>query len=81
MKTAKMTPKQKNDHYGKLNERMDVRYEQIAKLGFKQINMGEFNAFSRKHPAFPNRTQTVPAAVLLYADEIVWADKIADWTR
>lgn len=76
-----MSPKQKSNHYRKLNERMDARYEQIAKLGFKQINMGEFNVFSRRDPVFPNRTQTVPAAVLLYADDIVWADKVADWTR
>lgn len=82
MNPAKMTPKQKNDHYGKLNERFDVRCDKLVKIGFKQESFTnrEFGIsitiFTRKAWWVSGGVQTITAQIIMHADELVWADQM-----
>jgi hypothetical protein len=77
MNPAKMTPKQKNAHYGKLNERFDARCGELAKL--EPIKDYGTSVFIRRDPVFRLRNQSVPAATVMYADDLVWADHLQEF--
>jgi hypothetical protein len=87
MKTAKMTPKQKNDHYRRLNERFDSRCDELVKLGFTQeaFTNREFgisiSIFTRKCWWVSGGVQTITAQTIMHADELAWADEMESITR
>lgn len=71
-----MTANEKNDHYGKLNIRTETRFTEWYGMGFKYSRIEDMNfaVFTRIRAG---RTVTVPAAAIMYADEIVYADMVA----
>jgi hypothetical protein len=87
MKTATMTPKQKDNHYRKLNERFDTRCDELVKLGFKQesftnLEFGiHITIFTRKAWWETDGVQTTTAQTIMHADPLVWADLLASFTR
>jgi hypothetical protein len=87
MTPATMTPKQKNNHYRKLNERFDARCDELVKLGFqqKEFSSREFginvSVFTRKAWWETDGVQTTTAQTIMHADPLVWADLLASFNR
>lgn len=69
-----MTPAQKNDHYGMLNERFEERAEFLRNKGFTYIRIEEFGVavFTRKR--YGNKPVTFAAGAVMNADSTVWGD-------
>lgn len=73
-----LTRQQVNEHYGRINERFDVRHKQITELGFKRESIKEYNiaVYVRRQPGC--KPEVIQAATLTCADEVVWAEVLAD---
>jgi hypothetical protein len=81
MNPATMTPKQKNAHYGMINDRYDARCDELFKLGFQLERIKELNMsiWSRRDPIYRDRKQTIASATVLYSDELVWFDHLREF--
>ena len=65
----------KNDHYRHLNERFDERSAELRRLGFKyEIVALDIAAFVLTR--YSTLRYQIPAAKVLCADDIVWADAL-----
>ena len=70
----------RNAHYGKLNDRFDVRaawlralgfrYEHVPAMGFAVFTLTRFG-----------KVKAVPAALVMNADDIVWGDYSEEYQR
>ncbi len=70
-----MTPAERNAHYGKLNDRFDERSKLLRSLGFtyQHVPLMNLAVFSKVRASKP---MTVPAGVVMHADEIAWEDEV-----
>ena len=75
-----LTAAQKNEHYGKLNERFDVRNGLLYRMGYRREAVPALNIAVYVKTRF-GRVHAIPAAVLTCADEIVWADHMEEAKR
>jgi hypothetical protein len=71
---TKLTPAQRNEHYGKLNDRFDGRAAWLRDRGFK------YETVPGMHVAVFTRTRcgrlhVVTASLVMNADEVVWEDE------
>lgn len=69
-----MTPAQKNDHYGMLNERFEERSAFLRNKGFvyKRIEELGIAVFTRKR--LGGKPITFAAGAIMNADPTVWGD-------
>lgn len=76
----RLDPQSKNAHYGRLNERFEERSKELRGLGFRYQRLDEYGIaiFVRKHPYRFGQQESVPAAFVLTADSLVWADRLAE---
>lgn len=87
MKPETMSPKQKDNHYRKLNDRFDARCYELFRLGFKQESFSnkEFGItvviFTRKAWWVCDGVQTITAHTIMHADPLAWADLMDSITR
>lgn len=71
-----------NEHYKMLNDRFDARAALLRQAGMSYVHIEEYNTavFTIKKPVH-KRPLTFSASLVMNADEIVWADKLAELIR
>lgn len=71
-----------NEYHKGLNNRFDKRIARIHKMGFRRVN-NEFGSFFVRGMIRTNssRNQTIPAGLLLSADNRLWNEKLAEVVR
>lgn len=70
---TELTAAEKNEHYGKLNARFDLREKFLKAEGFKRETIPGLNLAVYTRTRF-GRVLAIPACKLSLADEIVWGD-------
>lgn len=75
-----MTAAEKNDHYGMLNGRFDNRADFLRDNGFKYEQVPGLNIAVFTKSRF-GRVLCLPAALVMNADSIVWADRVEEVER
>lgn len=68
-----------NEHYGRLNERFDVRIGVLIRLGFTAVHLKEYGVSLYVRKGFC-KDAAIPTAFVMCADEIVWQEKVKDVT-
>lgn len=80
-----MTAAEKSNHYRMLNERFDGRSLTLRRLGFvyERITVAgqTKGVFVKKHPWMEKYNKIETAAMVMTADEIVWADRLEELSR
>ena len=80
-----MTATEKNEHYRKLNLRFDERAAELRQLGFRYEHVFLFGqskgVFVKNHPWTEKYNRVETAAMVMTADDVVWADRLADLSR
>lgn len=68
----------KNNHYAFLNLRFDERAGALHKLGFRYESVQEYGIAVFIRGNVGRKPTVIQASTVLYADDIVWNDRIAD---
>jgi hypothetical protein len=74
-----MTASERNEHYGRLNDRFDGRAARLRKMGFVYEHVTgvdyDLGVFVRRRPGF-RKADVIAAAFVMNADEVVWTDQV-----
>ena len=80
-----MTAAEKSNHYRMLNERFDGRSVTLRRLGFTyehiEVAGQTKGVFVKRHPWMEKYNRVETAAFVMCADEVAWADRLADLSR
>lgn len=76
-----MNSSTKNEHYGRLNDRFGDRSARLRNLGFVYEHVAgvdyDLAVFVRRRPGY-RKAEAVAAAFVMNADDVVWADRLAE---